>query len=91
MWHWLRGADFNDGETERKSLGKQHVLGPELRTREQAYQVAQKLLQSAAANLRKVNMWAGSIGVYVEFVRSRYGDADRMLCRLPQRQACSHC
>ncbi len=25
LWHWLRGADFNDGETKRKSLGKQHV------------------------------------------------------------------
>jgi DNA polymerase-4 len=29
MWHWLRGADFNDPESERKSLGHQHVLGPE--------------------------------------------------------------
>jgi DNA polymerase-4 len=77
MWHWLRGADFNDGEPPRKSLGKQHVLAPDLRTREQAYHVVQKLLQSAAANLRKENMWAGGIGVYVEFVRSRYGDADR--------------
>jgi DNA polymerase-4 len=72
MWHWLRGADFNEDETQRKSLGKQHVLPPDLRSREQAYQVAQKLLQAAAANLRKVNMWAGGIGVYVEFVRSRY-------------------
>ena len=73
MWHWLRGADFNDGEPPRKSLGKQHVLAPDLRTREQAYHVAQKLLQSATANLRKENMWAGGIGGYVEFVRSRYG------------------
>jgi DNA polymerase-4 len=76
MWHWLRGADFNDGEPLRKSLGKQHFLAPDLRTREQAYHVAQKLLQAAAANLRKENMWAGGIGVYVEFVRSRYSDAD---------------
>ncbi len=77
MWHWLRGTDFNEGETQRKSLGKQHVLPPDLRSREQAYRVAQKLLQSAAANLRKVNMWAGGIGVYVEFVRSRYCEGDR--------------
>ncbi len=73
MWHWLRGADFNDGEPQRKSLGKQHVLAPELRSREQAFRVAQKLLQSAAANLRKLNFWAGGLGVIVEFVRSRYG------------------
>jgi DNA polymerase IV len=77
MWHWFRGADFNDDELKHKSLGKQHVLAPELRTRQQAYRVAQKLLQAAAANLRKENMWAGGIGVCVEFVRSRYGEADR--------------
>lgn len=38
MWHLLRGADFNDPECERKSLGRQHVLAPEYRTRQQAYQ-----------------------------------------------------
>jgi len=83
LWHWLRGADFNDGETLRKSLGKQHVLAPELRSREQAYHVVQKLLQTAAANLRKVNMWAGGIGVYVEFVRSRYSEVDGAPNRKP--------
>ncbi len=69
MWHWLRGADFIDPVGERKSIGKQHVLAPSLRTREQAYRVAQKLLQNAAANLRRQNLWARSIGVYVGFMR----------------------
>lgn len=76
MWHWLRGADFNDPESERKSLGHQHVLGPEYRTREQAFRVAQKLLQHAAARLRRLNLWAGGIGACVSFVRSRYGDTE---------------
>jgi DNA polymerase-4 len=68
MWHWLRGADFNDPESERKSIGHQHVLGPEYRTRQQAFQVSQKLLQHAAARLRKLNLWAGGIGAYVRFM-----------------------
>lgn len=69
MWHWLRGADFVDPVRERQSIGKQHVLAPDLRTREKAYAVAQKLLQNAAANLRKADMWARAIGVYVGFLR----------------------
>lgn len=73
MWHWLRGADFGDPPRERQTLGKQHVLAPELRTPEKAFQVMQKLLQNTAANLRKHNLWAGGLGVFVEFVRSRYG------------------
>jgi DNA polymerase IV len=73
LWHWLRGADFCEPESVRKSLGRQHVLAPEYRTREKAFLVAQKMLQSSAANLRKLQMWAGGIGSYVEFLRSRYG------------------
>jgi DNA polymerase-4 len=76
MLHWLRGADFNDPECERKSLGRQHVLAPEYRTRQQAYQVAQKLLQHTAADLRRQNLWAGGIGCFVEFVRTRYSGHD---------------
>jgi len=76
MWHWLRGADFNDPESERKSIGHQHVLGPEYRTRQQSFLVAQKLLQHTAARLRRLNLWAGGIGSFVEFMGSRYGNAD---------------
>ncbi len=76
MWHWLRGVDFNDPESERKSIGHQHVLGPEYRTRQQSFLVAQKLLQHTAARLRRLNLWAGGIGSFVEFMGSRYGNAD---------------
>jgi len=75
MWHWLRGVDFNDAEPLRKSLGKQHVLAPEFRNREKAYHVAQKMLQTTAANLRKLDMWAGGIGSFVEFLQPRDGKA----------------
>lgn len=71
MWHWLRGVDFVDPVGERKSIGKQHVLAPALRTRDHAYAVAQKLLQGAAANLRKQNFWARGVGVCVGFMREK--------------------
>jgi DNA polymerase-4 len=71
LWHWLRGADFHDPEFKRKSVGKQHVLAPEYRTREKAYGVALKLLSITATNLRKFNMWAGGIGVIVHFLKKR--------------------
>jgi DNA polymerase-4 len=78
MWHWLRGADFCDPESERKSLGKQHVLAPEYRTREKAFLVAQKMLQNSAANLRRLQLWAGGIGSYVEFLRSTYDGTEEL-------------
>jgi DNA polymerase-4 len=71
LWHWLRGADFHSPEFKRKSLGKQHVLPPKYRTREQAFFVALKLLHVSAANLRKLKMWAGGIGAVVEFLKKR--------------------
>ena len=81
LWYWLRGADFHDPECKRKSLGKQHVLAPKYRTREQAFCVALKLLHISAANLRKLKMWAGGIGSVVEFLKKRparfgYEDVD---------------
>ena len=71
IWHWLRGADFVEARGARKSLGKQHVLAPEFRSREMAYHVAQKLLQSAASNLRKLRLWAGGLGVCARFMSRR--------------------
>ena len=71
LWHWLRGADFHDPEFKRKSLGKQHVLAPKYRTREQAFCVALKLLHISATNLRKLKMWAGGIGAGVKFLKKR--------------------
>ena len=66
-WHWLRGADFDEMPSSRKSVGHQHVLPPELRSMEQACAVGQKLLHKAAARLRRMQMWAGGLSVYVSF------------------------
>ncbi|HET9784167.1 MAG TPA: DNA polymerase [Terriglobales bacterium] len=71
MWHWLRGADFDMPESGRKSLSRQHVLAPEHRSRGAAFPVVQKLLHSAAAELRRLDLWAGDIAVNVKFLGGR--------------------
>jgi DNA polymerase-4 len=68
MWYWLRGEDWKEKpESARKSIGKQHVLAPKYRTKEQAYNVALKLLSNAAIKLRRLNLWARGIGVTISF------------------------
>jgi DNA polymerase-4 len=68
MWYWLHGEDWKEKpDSPRKSVGKQHVLAPKYRTREQAYLVGLKLLTNAAAKLRRLNMWARGIGITVAF------------------------
>ncbi len=69
MWHWIRGADFHDPPPPRRSLGRQHVLAPEFRSREAALEVGLKLLHLAATELRKLELWAGGLGVQVDFMR----------------------
>lgn len=69
MWHWMRGADFHDPPAPRRSLGRQHVLAPEFRTREAALAVALKLLHLAATELRRLELWAAGLGVQVDFLR----------------------
>jgi DNA polymerase IV len=71
MWHSLRGEDLEDPKDKLKalpkSIGKQHVLAPKYRTRDQAYLVGLKLLSHALAKLRRKDMWARGIGITVLF------------------------
>jgi DNA polymerase IV len=87
IWYWLRGEDFHDPEFKRKSIGKQHVLAPEYRTRESACGVAQKLLHTAATNMRKLKMWAGGIGVAVHFMKKRPASSYGPLIDIPSWEA----
>ncbi len=74
IWHWLRGADFEEHPEEfQKSVGHQHVLPPDLRTMEGAAAVGEKLLHKAAVRLRRMKMWAGGLGVHVRFAPWREG------------------
>ena len=68
MWYYLQGEDWKEKEDgPRKSIGKQHVLAPKYRTREQAYLVGLKLLSNAAIKLRRLNLWARGIGITIAF------------------------
>lgn len=68
LWHHLRGDDWEeDYDAPQKSVGHQHVLSPEFRTREGAELVMQKLLHKAAARLRKLEMWTRGLSLYVSF------------------------
>jgi DNA polymerase-4 len=72
LWHWLRGRDFEMSEVDHlKSISHQHVLAPEMRTREKAWAVAHKLLHKAAMRLRSGGLWASSIGLAVGFAVPR--------------------
>ncbi len=72
LWHWLRGKDFEMSEVDHlKSISHQHVLAPDMRTQEQAWAVALKLLHKAAMRLRSGGLWAGSIGLAVGFAVPR--------------------
>jgi DNA polymerase-4 len=68
MWYWLRGEDWKaKPDSPRRSIGKQHVLAPKYRTKEQAYLVGLKLLSNAAAKLRRMKLWARGIGITIAF------------------------
>ena len=68
MWYWLQGEDWKEkADSPRKSIGKQHVLAPKYRTKEQAYLVGLKLLSNAAIKLRRLDLWARGIGVTIVF------------------------
>jgi len=67
FYEWLRGNDTDQAEGKTKSISHSHVLPPDLRNLEGAYLVAQKLLHKAAFRLRKANMWASSLALYVSY------------------------
>jgi DNA polymerase-4 len=72
LWHWLQGEDFDMADTEHlKSISHQHVLAPEMRSPEQAWPVAHKLLHKAAMRLRSNGLWASNIGLAIGFAVPR--------------------
>jgi DNA polymerase-4 len=85
LWHWLRGEDFEDAELEHaKSISHSHVLAPELRTREGAYAVVNKLLHKAAMRLRIANLWASNLRLVVKFAVPKDISARQHYSGIPQ-------
>jgi len=53
--HWLlKGADLPERETQRRTIGHSHVLGPESRPPDRARLVARRLCIKAATRLRRM-------------------------------------
>jgi DNA polymerase-4 len=72
-WAQLNGQDVPPVETTHKSvIGHQHVLEPELRTREKSYDVLHYLLVKAAERLRKMDHTCSNLSVSVKFT-NHYG------------------
>jgi len=86
LFHWLRGDDFDMSEHEHlKSISHQHVLAPDMRTKEKAWAVAHKLLHKAAMRLRSGGLWASSIGLAVGFAVPRGDNAPVSRFGVPSR------
>jgi DNA polymerase IV len=86
LWHWLRGEDFHDAELEHaKSIGHEHVLGPELRTLEGAYATAHKLLHKAAMRLRMQKLWAAGISLSLRFTVPKEAATGKHGSGIPQQ------
>jgi DNA polymerase-4 len=71
FWLKLRGIDFDERESHQSSISHQHVLPPELRTREQACAVGKKLLHKAAVRLRQAKLWTSAMAIFVLFSKSQ--------------------
>ncbi|HET9282857.1 MAG TPA: DNA polymerase [Candidatus Angelobacter sp.] len=76
FWLKLRGIDFDERESGNRSISHQHVLPPELRTREQACAVGKKLLHKAAVRLRQNKLWASGMAIFVMFSKKHAQEDD---------------
>lgn len=74
-WHALRGEELAENATHRRSIGHQHVLGPQRRTPDKAWEVAARLLQKAAARARSLDYHATKLTLAIRTVEGRKWDA----------------
>jgi len=74
-WHALRGEELAEHATHRRSIGHQHVLGPQRRTPDKAWEVAARLLQKAAARARSLDYHATKLTLAIRTVDGRKWDA----------------
>ena len=64
----LRGAEVHDFDHGMGSISHSHVLAPDLRNRDDAYSVLDRLTQKAAMRLRKTGFYTGRIAIKVKFL-----------------------
>jgi DNA polymerase-4 len=66
MYNKLRGQWYEPREVATRTLGHSHVLPPELRNAEGAWNVLNRLTQKAAMRLRKQGFYATGMSVFVK-------------------------
>jgi DNA polymerase-4 len=66
-WHWLRGDDYADVPTHRRTVGHSHVLAPEFRHDEGARGVLVRLIHKAGSRLRRLGYWARKMRVGISY------------------------
>jgi DNA polymerase-4 len=64
----LRGAEVKDIDHGMGSISHSHVLAPDLRNRDDAYAVLNRLTQKAAMRLRKVLHYTARMAIKVKFL-----------------------
>lgn len=67
-WYCLRGDDFADPPTHRRTVGHSHVLPPKLRNHADAKAVLIRLIHRAAVRLRNMGYWARQMMVHVDYL-----------------------
>jgi DNA polymerase-4 len=69
FWYGLHGLDTPEPEAKPpQSFGHSHVLGARLRNFQSAHLVGRRLLTRAASRLRRANLRAGGLSLYLRLV-----------------------
>jgi DNA polymerase IV len=64
---WLRGENLELADTQHRSLNHSHVLSPDGRNAQEAYQVAKKLVSKLAIRLRREGSWTRGMQLQLKF------------------------
>lgn len=71
LWYYrLRGYEVDDTNSVTKTIGHSHVLEPELRDKNAAISVLQKLVFKSGYRLRHENFFAGGVYLNIGFTNS---------------------
>ena len=68
-YHLLKGEDLELAETKTSSIGHQHVLAPDTRTRSGAITYLKRLTAKAAFRLRDKGFFTRKISVHVKYMK----------------------
>ncbi len=64
----LRGEDFARAQNKTAAFSHEHVLPPDLRTKEAAYKIIQKLLFKGCSRLRDTRRKARGVGISIRYM-----------------------